>query len=296
MDDAKPSATALLIAQSQLLLAKSTSVGAVIGTERAAYYRAFVETAMGAGWRLTPIRRCWLTVMERFSVPGIYLHYTLRKQCIETIAEDLLSTGRIEQVVTIAGGLDPLLAMLARKFSGATFLELDHPATQWIKRVALKKIGETSNLTLIPMDLTKQSIGRALLGTTFSPDKPTLFIAEGITMYLDEEELAGLFREVRAQARHADSHFLFTYMTKQPSGSIQFESATRLADWWLRLKREVFKWGIATGQLPAFLAKLGYDPVSVLDADDLLALHKPALVARDAVSARGEAVCLAKVM
>lgn len=296
MNDGKPSATALLIAQSQLLLAKSDQAGDLIGAERAAYYRAFVEAAIGPGWRLTPARRWWLLAMERLSIPGLYLHFTLRKRCIENIVESFLSTARIEQVVMIAGGFDPLLAILARQFGRAVFLELDHPATQQIKRVALNGMGSPSNLTLIPVDLTKQAIDPVLLGTQFSPDKPTLFIAEGITMYLDEKDLTDLFREVHAQARHADSHFLFTFMNRQPSGSIQFESATCLVNWWLRLKQEAFRWGTATGEMPEFLAKLGYELVSIRKPDDLLTLRRPADTRRGVAPAGGEIVCLAKVI
>ena len=102
----------------------------------------------------------------------------------------------------IAGGFDPLLAILARKFDSAVFLELDHPATQQVKCAALRKVGGADNLILIPVDLTKRSIGQALLGTVFSASKPTLFIAEGITLYLDEDELTGLLREVRVHAHH----------------------------------------------------------------------------------------------
>jgi methyltransferase (TIGR00027 family) len=296
MRDEKPSATALLIARSQLLLATSASIGVLIGAERAAYYRAFTEAAKGAEWRLNPARRWWFAAMERISVPGIYLHYTLRKKCIEALVDGFLNSAQIEQVVMIAGGFDPLLAILARKFDSAVFLELDHPATQQVKRAALRKVGGADNLILIPVDLTKQSIGQALLGTVFSASKPTLFIAEGITMYLDEDELTGLLREVRVHADHPDSHILFTFMNKQPSGSIQFESATCLVNWWLRLKREVFKWGIETNELARFLAGVGYRLLSILDADDLAAPYRQAISQLKTPPARGEAVCLAKVM
>ena len=89
-----------------------------------------------------------------------------------------------------------------------------------------------------------------------------------------------------------NSHLLFTYMNKQPSGSIQFESATKLVDCWLWLKKEVFRWGIATSELAGFLSATGYRLVRMCDADYLA---KRYLSDKNITIARGENICLARV-
>ena len=279
----KPSATALLIARSQVMLHDAGATAAV-DAERARYYRAFAGEAGGkAGTR-------WLKLMERCSVPGIYLHYALRKLCIERLARERLEAGA-RQVVVIAAGLDPLSAMLHGKYKDVAFFELDHPATQAVKRRALEKMGRGGNLSLPPVDLTKQTLTAALAGTSFSPDLPTLFIAEGITMYLTAAQINSLFAQLRACARHAESHFLFTYMNRQESGSIQFGSATWLTSAWLWIKNESFRWGIAAKDLPAFLSAHGCSMITHADADDLAAAY----LEKKAVLARGENICLARL-
>ena len=287
MHNDKPSATALLIAKSQLLLHS----GAVSAARRD-YYRSFVEAAEQKPWRPSLVRQYWHQFIERVSIPGIYLHYALRKLCIEQIANDLLVDAQVQQVVVIAGGFDPLLAMLSQQYVGATFFELDHPATQQAKRSALTKLGSAKNLTLITVDLTNDSVAEALSGSSFSSDKATLFIAEGITMYLDEREIEHFFQQIRSCTHNAKSHFLFTYMNKQPSGSIQFKSATKLVDWWLWLKKEVFKWGIRTSELANFLSATGYHFVRLFDADFLVKHYLPD---KKSPLARGENICLARV-
>ena len=252
MHNQRSSATALLIAKSQLLL-RTEAVSAV----RADYYRAFVEAVEGKPWYSNLATRYWHHFIERISIPGIYLHYALRKLCIEQTAKEFLEGAQVEQVIVIAGGFDPLSVMLSQQYASTAFFELDHPATQEAKRLALTKLGRANNLTLIPVDLTKQSIFEVLRGSSFSLDKFTLFIAEGITMYLDEVEIKRFFKEIRSCTRNGNSHFLFTYMNKQPSGSLQFESATKLVDCWLWLKKEMFRWGIATSELPGFLLANG---------------------------------------
>lgn len=288
MHNEKPSATALLIAKSQLLL-RSEAVSAA----RADYYRAFVEAVERKSWHHPNLAyRYWHQFIERISIPGIYQHYALRKLCIEQIAKEFLDGAQVEQVVVIAGGFDPLLAMLSQQYVSAAFFELDHPATQQAKKSALTKLGSANNLTLIPIDLTKQSVFEVLRGSSFSSDEPTLFIAEGITMYLDEVEIKRFFKQIRSCTHNENSHLLFTYMNKQPSGSIQFESATKLVDCWLWLKKEVFRWGIATSELAGFLSAIGYRLVRMCDADYLAKQYLPD---KNITLARGENICLARV-
>jgi methyltransferase (TIGR00027 family) len=216
----------------------------------------------------------------------------LRKLCIEQIAKEFLDGAQVEQVMVIAGGFDPLLVMLSQQYASAAFFELDHPATQQAKRLALTKLGHANSITLIPIDLTKQSIFEVLRSSSFASDKSTLFIAEGITMYLDEVQVQRFFKEIRSCTRNQNSHLLFTYMNKQPSGSIQFESATKLVDYWLWLKNETFRWGIATSEMAGFLSATGYRLLRICDADYLAKQYWPD---KNITFARGENICLARV-
>jgi methyltransferase (TIGR00027 family) len=291
MKDDAPSATALLIARSQLLLAESGMGWALgAGSDRERYYRAFAAAA-GVPRRAAALRARWLWFVESISVPGIYLHYALRKLYIERLAREFLDNASTpRQIVVIAAGFDPLLPILCREQPRASFYEIDHPATQAVKRRALHDIpANAAALTLVPVDLTRQSVGDALAQTSFSNEQPTLFVAEGITMYLSAVQVTDLIRQVKACTQHPASRFLFTYMNKSASGSIQFETATPLADIWLRLKREVFKWGIPTSDLPRFLSELECRMIRVFTRDDFVAAHPNVGGAR---LTRGENICV----
>ncbi len=47
-------------------------------------------------------------------------------------------------------------------------------------------------------------------------------------------------------------------MDEQRPGNFQFRNATRMVDFWLRLKQENYVWGIGSGQLGAFLEERGH--------------------------------------
>ena len=86
----RPSATALLIAKSQLVLAHDPALSWAVGPERARIYRACVSAALGRAWSPTALRRAGYAIAERLSVPGIYLHYALRKLEIARIVDALI--------------------------------------------------------------------------------------------------------------------------------------------------------------------------------------------------------------
>src|SRR4051794_31802357 len=85
----------------------------------------------------------WLTRMpalaraiERATVPGLCLHFMLRKRWIEHAVRSALARGA-RRVVVIGAGYDTLALRLAREFPALRFTEVDHPATQAVKRAAL---------------------------------------------------------------------------------------------------------------------------------------------------------------
>src|SRR6266704_6551231 len=78
------------------------------------------------------VRQTWFRpiakLVERITIPGILLHYALRKKNISQLARAALVHGT-KQLVVIGAGFDPLSLELHREFPTAQFREIDHPAT-----------------------------------------------------------------------------------------------------------------------------------------------------------------------
>ena len=69
-------------------------------------------------------------------LPGILLHYALRKRFIEESARAFLERGG-QQLVVLGAGFDTLAARIAEERPGVVCVEVDHPATQETKRRVL---------------------------------------------------------------------------------------------------------------------------------------------------------------
>ncbi|HYG09858.1 MAG TPA: class I SAM-dependent methyltransferase, partial [Pyrinomonadaceae bacterium] len=207
--------------------------------------------------------RALFAALERLTLPGIQLHYALRKLYLEETARAAI-TGGVRQVVIFGAGYDTLALRLHETFPGVQFIETDHPATQQRKLHALAaarpgaRTQPATNLHFLPLDLTRRRLAETLLNfDAYQPDAPTLFIAEGLLMYLAPGEVDELFQTIR-DCGSASYRFAFTFMEPQSDGRVNFLTRSRVVDAWLDWRREFFKWGIRRGELPAYLAARGF--------------------------------------
>lgn len=203
-------------------------------------------------WQVeTPWFRPLLQLMEKSLLPGISLHYAMRKRFIEDCVRQALNDG-VRQIVNLGAGLDTLLWRLHSSYEDVHFIELDHPETLNLKRPT---VPPANNLHLLEIDFTQQNITTFLQEQScFNSEAPTLFISEGVLMYLGEDTVIRFFQELR-QLMARNSDIIFTSM--EPLGSPAYPDSLLLKAY-LKLQKEPFKWSIPRTRLPEFLHSRGY--------------------------------------
>jgi methyltransferase (TIGR00027 family) len=293
MNPNQASATAYLIAESTVLSANTVALAGLIPPRAAELCARFVQPPSRSAvrrrsWRHSRLGRLVLDAMERITIPGLRLHYALRKKYLEESARTALDEG-FEQVVVFGAGFDTLALRLAREYPLVQFIEVDHPATQGAKVAALGDADKRANLSFVSLELTVAGWPEAMRATIFEPSLRTLFVAEGLLMYLSAAEVDRLFSFV---AGNAGARFLFTFMERSPDGRIAFRNSTFLVDLWLRLRGEPFKWGAARSGLDEFLDARGLPLSAFTDAAELRQRYlTPALA--HLKSAEGESIGVA---
>ena len=105
-----------------------------------------------------------------------------------------------EQFVVLGAGLDArAYGPLAHK--GLTMFELDRAPTQRAKRTALQRAGLTADhVHFVEVDFTDPSWSGALAATPYDPARKTIFLWEGVTLYLKEKEVFATLDAIRAIA------------------------------------------------------------------------------------------------
>ena len=293
MQNDQASGTALLIAASLVLLHRDPKYSGLISSASADLCARVLEThSSQTRLFLKIIRPGWFRpiakLIERITIPGILLHYALRKECIATLARSALRNGTT-QVVVVGAGFDPLSLELLLNFPVAEFWEIDHPATQRQKVRALPKIG-TERLHFVAVDLSTIGLDtEGLIKSSFDPTQRTFWIAEGLLMYLRPEKVSSLMR-TSSSLSAPGSQIAFTFMEKGGDDRIRFNSQSKLVDWWLHRRGESFLWETTRSDLVELIRP--WRIIRFFDHDDLRQM-KSGLV--DEPIARGEVTCLAEI-
>jgi methyltransferase (TIGR00027 family) len=145
----------------------------------------FAEQMLRPGWaKAASILRIpglgWLGTNRSFAYLGA------RTCFYDQFITDALDEG-VQQVVALGAGYDSRAWRFARP--GVTFYEVDLPTTQADKRTRAPEGGPT----YVPADVTEPSLGESLVTAGFRTGEPAAFTAEGLTMYLTDEQVKGLF-------------------------------------------------------------------------------------------------------
>lgn len=125
-------------------------------------------------------------------------HLTARTRFFDEQVLAAIADG-IEQIVILGAGYDDRAFRF--RASGVRFFEVDQAATQRGKRRRLKRSGTSlDGVVLLSADFRRDDAAAALAAAGHDAGRPTLFICEGLLIYLDEETNAALLRALRSCA------------------------------------------------------------------------------------------------
>ncbi|MCC7380759.1 MAG: class I SAM-dependent methyltransferase [Deltaproteobacteria bacterium] len=197
---------------------------------------------------------------DRLTGPSSAVAVGLRKRFFDEETRAAIEQGAA-QVLSLGAGLDGLCLRLASRYPEVTFVELDHPATQALKRSAVEKLGAgRPNLHLFPLDLQHQDLEAELARVAaWRTAARSVVIAEGVLMYLDEPAVGRLLASI-ARICAPGSCFLFTYLAvparERRAPLARFLAlANRVT---LRLRGEPYRWVVRAGDLERVFAGQPY--------------------------------------
>lgn len=263
MKSNRPSATALFVANGMYYNIHCKHLNKDVPENYRKHYSELIEHFYSIK---TPFKRrmhlirCSLS--QRFTIDGFFLHFLLRKKCIEKHVLKAIQDGA-EQVIILGAGYDTLCVGLADKFPKIKFIEVDHPATGMYKDKLFSELKwSRSNLVNVPHDL-KNSDG-LFSNPHFDKGAKTMFVCEGVFMYLKQREVEELFQSIRINFKRKCG-FMFTFMNKRGPDDYMFRDAHPLTKYYLKFSNEAFKWGIEMLKLEGFLDQQGWKLLDIFD-------------------------------
>lgn len=136
--------------------------------------------------------------MKAGSAPMLRDHLLARTKFVDAAVLAALERG-VDQVVIAGAGYDD--RALRFRSPGVRFFELDHPATQADKRrrVEAMRLAD-GGPTFVAADFARDSVAGALAGGGHDAARPTLFICEGLVIYLESAEIVELLRSLASRS------------------------------------------------------------------------------------------------
>jgi len=211
--------------------------------------------------------------MRKLFPTGIHEYVLARTRVFDQAFVDALERG-FSQVVMLGAGMDTRAFRFQEKNRGATIFDLDIHATQRYKREVLKrkKIAPPAGLVFAPIDFNKERLADVLSEAGYRDGQQTLFLWEGVTMYLEAEAVDGTLAFIRSSAAEG-SIVVFDYIRASVlryENSLYGEKEIRGT---VARAEEGWIFGIEDDAIEEFLAERGFKLLSHYTPSDLEAAY-----------------------
>lgn len=174
------------------------------------------------------------------------------------------------QVVIMGAGWDTRAYRFPELLKNVRVFEIDQPSTQnWKRRRAEEVLGPPpANLTYLQIDFRVQTLADVLAAAGYDPAQKTMFIWEGVTMYLPEAAVRDTLQWLSTQAPGSMVVFDFAwqalidfiaYARNNPdklegAAKVGMDRLRQIAGW-----GEPWIFGLPTDKSAEFLAELGLE-------------------------------------
>ncbi|MBV8547588.1 MAG: class I SAM-dependent methyltransferase [Acidobacteria bacterium] len=127
--------------------------------------------------------------------PYLRAFFVMRSRFAEDALASAVADG-VRQYVVLGAGFDTFA--YRNPFPELRVFEVDHPATQAIKRqrLAHSQIEIPSSLTFVPIDFTTTKLDDALRGAGFDETEPAFFSWLGVVPYLERPAIDATFQYI----------------------------------------------------------------------------------------------------
>lgn len=231
------------------------------------FARRFLGLRFGVIVRSRLLTRIALWYAERI-IPGAANSVVARTRYIDDYLKQCISNG-IEQLVILGAGYDSRAYRFDELKPKVRVFEVDHPNTQKAKIQKVKKIFGSlpSHVTYVGLDLDQRKLGEGLLESGYDRSKKTLFIWEGVTVYLVPEAVDETLAFVAGNSGKG-SCIIFDYAFQSTLDASQSGDAKKWREAYER-RGEPPKFALKEDGVEEFLSKRGFYQVESVSMESL---------------------------
>jgi methyltransferase (TIGR00027 family) len=200
---------------------------------------------------------------------GVTGFLVARCRTMDDLLQENLDEG-LQQLVILGAGYDSRAYRFEQLKEGVKVFEVDHPATQAMKIKKVKSIFKKlpEHVAYVSIDFTRETLGDKLLEKGFNEGMKTLFIWEGVVMYLNQRSVESTLDFIIHHSGPG-SQVIFDYIyTSLLDGSVRHGEVSRMRRA-IRFSGEGLTFSFAQGTVVDFLSNRGFIQVTDLTSDEL---------------------------
>ncbi|WP_440947790.1 class I SAM-dependent methyltransferase [Methanosarcina sp. T3] len=200
--------------------------------------------------------------------PGLANSAVARVRYFDDVVKASVDDG-LEQLVILGAGYDTR-AYRIEGLKNIKVFEVDHPDTQ---RVKIEKVREVfgslpGHVTYVPLDLEFDKLGQQLTECGYDRSEKTLFVMEGLVMYLRPETMDEILSFI-AHNSGKGSAVIFDYgvFRSSDAGETAPEAGKNIRNF-TKKRGEPLKFLIRDGEVETFLSERGFSRIQNMTSED----------------------------
>ncbi len=218
------------------------------------------------------LSRLMSVLVDRWA-PGGQEFLTIRPRLVDDLASEMAAEG-LEQIVLLGAGFDTISLRLREALRRVTIFELDHPATQAVKREAMARLGTPANIRFVAVDFEQDDFSEKLRTAGFVVQRQSLIVWLGVTYYLTAQAMARAMSQIAALGGQG-LRLVFDYMleevidgtTHNRDALSKARRAAQLGEPWL--------FGLKPEEVSRYLAIFDFNLIKDYDPAELRARYCP---------------------
>lgn len=205
-------------------------------------------------------------------LPGLSSSIIARVRYFDDYLKTCLKNG-IEQLVILGAGYDTRAYRIEELKNTIEIYEVDHPSTQKFKKDIMEKLfGNDDSVKYVPIDFETQKIDEELPKYGYRPDLKTLFIMEGLSMYIPKSAVENTLSFIKTCSKKGSSIIIDFYPETLTNGTSTERIAINIREYLIK-QGEPLKFGIEEKDVEQFLKSSGFNNITLVNSNEYKNLY-----------------------
>lgn len=200
--------------------------------------------------------------------PGLSSSIIARVRYFDDFLEKFIEE-ELEQLVILGAGYDTRAYRIEELKGKIKVFEVDHPNTQSFKVQKLEEIFGSipEHVVYVPVDFEIESFGQKLSDKGYDPSKKTLFVMEGLVMYIPPKAIAETLSFIVENSGKGSAVIFDYYPESVVDGTCKLEIGDNIRNFLIK-QGEPLQFGIKEEKIEDFLAEFGFSNIKNVTSED----------------------------